>query len=76
MEQNFSVILLLQTLSSSLIICLVGLQVSNSGVTDANKSLKYLSYLIMALSQLLLFCFPGDELIYQVIQTFEYICTV
>ncbi|XP_047370314.1 odorant receptor 13a-like [Vespa velutina] len=65
MEKNFSLILFLQTISSSLIICLVGIQVSNSGLTDGTKSMKYFSYLIMALSQLLLFCFPGDQLIYQ-----------
>ncbi|KAI4487090.1 hypothetical protein M0802_012044 [Mischocyttarus mexicanus] len=65
MENNFNLMLLLQTISSSLIICLVGLQVSISGLTDGTKSMKYFSYLVMALFQLLLFCFPGDQLIYQ-----------
>ncbi|XP_015183021.1 PREDICTED: odorant receptor 49b-like [Polistes dominula] len=65
MENNFSLMLLLQTISSSLIICLVGVQVSIGGLTDSTKSMKYFSYLIMALSQLLLFCFPGDQLIYE-----------
>ncbi|KAI4484766.1 hypothetical protein M0804_007332 [Polistes exclamans] len=65
MENNFSLMLLLQTVSSSLIICLVGVQVSISGLTDSTKLMKYFSYLIMALSQLLLFCFPGDQLIYE-----------
>ncbi|XP_014616985.1 PREDICTED: LOW QUALITY PROTEIN: uncharacterized protein LOC106794079 [Polistes canadensis] len=78
MENNFSLMLLLQTVSSSLIICLVGVQVSIvsikklnilSGLTDSTKLMKYFSYLIMALSQLLLFCFPGDQLIYEVIKS-------
>ncbi|KAK2579408.1 hypothetical protein KPH14_003266 [Odynerus spinipes] len=69
MEKNFSLILLLQTISSTMIICLVGMQVSTSGLTDSTKLMKYFSYLIMALSQLLLFCFPGDELIYQILST-------
>ncbi|XP_035727344.1 odorant receptor 13a-like [Vespa mandarinia] len=37
MEKNFSLILFLQTISSSLIICLVGIQVSNVSIKKINK---------------------------------------
>jgi len=66
METVFSPMLFLQTLASSLIICLVGLQVATANMSTISKSIKYISYLIMALSQLLLFCIPGDALIYEV----------
>lgn len=68
METVFSPMLFLQTLASSLIICLVGLQIATSSITanTISKSVKYISYLIMALFQLLLFCIPGDDLIYEV----------
>lgn len=68
METIFSPMLFLQTLASSLIICLVGFQIATTNTTAStiSKSLKYMSYLIMALSQLLLFCIPGDALIYEV----------
>ncbi|XP_077272939.1 odorant receptor 13a-like [Temnothorax americanus] len=67
METVFSPMLFLQTLASSLIICLVGFQVASAGITAniISKSVKYVSYLIMALFQLLLFCMPGDALIYE-----------
>ncbi|TGZ48347.1 Odorant receptor [Temnothorax longispinosus] len=67
METVFSPMLFLQTLASSLIICLVGFQVASAGITVniISKSVKYVSYLIMALFQLLLFCMPGDALIYE-----------
>jgi len=69
METVFSPMLFLQTLASSLIICLVGFQIATANVTAdiIGKSIKYISYLIMALFQLLLFCIPGDALIYEVI---------
>lgn len=67
MEKIFSPMLFLQTLASSLIICLVGLQIATANTTFIiSKSIKYVSYLIMALFQLLLFCIPGDALIYEV----------
>lgn len=68
METIFSPMLFLQTLASSLIICLVGLQIATANITTSiiSKSIKYISYLIMALFQLLLFCIPGDALIYEV----------
>jgi len=86
METVFSPMLFLQTLASSLIICLVGFQIATANVTAGiiGKSIKYISYLIMALFQLLLFCIPGDALIYEVInniniplkiQTYIYIYT-
>ncbi|KAL6440851.1 hypothetical protein ACFW04_003343 [Cataglyphis niger] len=67
METIFSPMLFLQTLASSLIICLVGLQIATANITASiiSKSIKYISYLIMALFQLLLFCIPGDALIYE-----------
>jgi len=59
--------LFLQTLASSLIICLVGLQIATANTAIIiSKTIKYISYLIMALFQLLLFCIPGDALIYEV----------
>ncbi|XP_078035686.1 odorant receptor 13a-like [Augochlora pura] len=64
MEQNFHLMLLLQTLTSSLIFCFVGLQVSTT-LMDQSKLMKYGSHLIMAVFQLLLFCLPGDMLISQ-----------
>ncbi|KAG7210318.1 hypothetical protein KM043_011858 [Ampulex compressa] len=64
MEKNFNPILLLQVLASSLIICLVGLQVTTT-LENQSKLIQYFSYLLMALFQLLLFCFPGDLLIQQ-----------
>lgn len=68
METIFSPMLFLQTVASSLIICLVGLQIATANITAniISKSVKYISYLIMALFQLLLFCIPGDALIYEV----------
>ncbi|GAB1862430.1 Odorant receptor [Camponotus japonicus] len=66
MEKIFSPMLFLQTLASSLIICLVGFQIATANTTIIiSKSIKYVSYLIMALFQLLLFCIPGDALIYE-----------
>ncbi|KYM76819.1 Putative odorant receptor 13a [Atta colombica] len=67
METVFSPMLFLQTLASSLIICLVGFQIATANITAStiSKSIKYISYLIMALFQLLLFCIPGDALIYE-----------
>nr|QHN69101.1 odorant receptor 15 [Sirex noctilio] len=64
MEKAFSPIMLLQVFASNLIICLVGLQVSTT-LTDRYKLIQYSSYLLMALFQLLLFCWPGDNLIVQ-----------
>lgn len=68
METIFSPMLFLQTLASSLIICLVGFQIATANITTSiiSKSIKYMTYLIMALFQLLLFCIPGDALIYEV----------
>ncbi|CAK9833675.1 Odorant receptor 13a [Anthophora retusa] len=64
MEKNFHLMLLLQTMSSSLIICSVGFQVLTT-ITEQSKVIKFASHLIVALFQLLLFCFPGDMLIRQ-----------
>ncbi|XP_076381187.1 odorant receptor 13a-like [Megalopta genalis] len=64
MEKNFHLMLLLQTLASSLIFCFVGLQVSTT-LMDQSKLMRYGSHLIMAVFQLLLFCLPGDMLISQ-----------
>ncbi|XP_076182252.1 odorant receptor 13a-like [Ptiloglossa arizonensis] len=64
MEKNFHLMLLLQTMTSSLIICFVGFQVSTT-LMEESKLIKYFSHLMMALFQLLLFCFPGDILISQ-----------
>ncbi|XP_034947666.1 odorant receptor 13a-like [Chelonus insularis] len=61
-EETFNSIILLQVLASSLIICLVGFQV-NSRMSQSDKLMEYLSYLLMALFQLILFCWPGDKLI-------------
>lgn len=68
METVFSPMLFLQTVASSLIICLVGFQVATANITAniISKMIKYISYLLMALFQLLLFCIPGDALIYEV----------
>lgn len=68
METVFSPMLFLQTVASSLIICLVGFQVATANITTniISKMIKYISYLLMALFQLLLFCIPGDALIYEV----------
>ncbi|XP_046425370.1 odorant receptor 13a-like isoform X1 [Neodiprion fabricii] len=63
-DHLFSPIMLCQVLASNLIICLVGLQVTLTP-TDRSKGAKYFSYLMMALFQLILFCFPGDGLISQ-----------
>ncbi|XP_046746066.1 odorant receptor 13a-like [Diprion similis] len=63
-DRLFNPIMLCQVLASNLIICLVGLQVT-SAPTDRSKGAKYFSYLMMALFQLILFCFPGDGLISQ-----------
>ncbi|KAH0950410.1 OrUA3 [Eciton burchellii] len=65
MEAIFSQMLFLQMLASSLIICLVGFQVAGTNITAnvVSKLIKYISYLLMALFQLLLFCIPGDALI-------------
>ncbi|KAF3054293.1 Odorant receptor 110 [Nylanderia fulva] len=67
METIFSSMLFLQTLASSLIMCLVGFQIATANITAStiSKFVKYISYLIMALFQLLLFCIPGDALIYE-----------
>ncbi|XP_076654503.1 odorant receptor 13a-like [Halictus rubicundus] len=64
MEKNFHLMLLMQTMASSLILCFVALQVSTT-LMDHSKVMKYASHLMMALFQLLLFCFPGDILISQ-----------
>ncbi|XP_076230127.1 odorant receptor 22c-like isoform X2 [Nomia melanderi] len=64
MEKNFNVMLFLQTVASSLILCFVGLQVSIT-LLDQSKLIKFGSHLIVAFFQLLLFCFPGDILISQ-----------
>jgi hypothetical protein len=68
MEAIFSQMLFLQMLASSLIICLVGFQVADTNITAnvVSKLIKYISYLLMALFQLLLFCIPGDALINEV----------
>ncbi|KAF7998405.1 hypothetical protein HCN44_009803 [Aphidius gifuensis] len=58
-ENIFSPMMLVQVIASSIIICLVGFQVNS--VCDGLA--EYLSYLLMALFQLLIFCWPGDELI-------------
>ncbi|XP_053981118.1 odorant receptor 13a-like [Hylaeus volcanicus] len=62
MEKNFHLILFLQTMASSLIICFVGFQVSVA-LMEKSKLIRYFSHFTMALFQLLLFCFPGDILI-------------
>ncbi|THK33091.1 odorant receptor 13a [Diachasma alloeum] len=62
LEFLFNPLMFLQVFASSLIICLVGFQ-AQSGKLD--KFPQYCSYLMMALFQLLLFCWPGDELITQ-----------
>ncbi|XP_063984830.1 odorant receptor 13a-like isoform X2 [Diachasmimorpha longicaudata] len=62
LEFLFNPVMFLQVFASSLIICLVGFQ-AQSGQVD--KFPQYCSYLMMALFQLLLFCWPGDELITQ-----------
>ncbi|KOC68700.1 Putative odorant receptor 13a, partial [Habropoda laboriosa] len=64
MEKNFHLMLLLQTMTSSLMICFVGFQVSTT-LTEQSKVIKFASHLIVTLFQLLLFCFPGDMLIRQ-----------
>ncbi|XP_076632768.1 odorant receptor 13a-like [Colletes latitarsis] len=62
MEKNFHIMLFLQTLASSLIICFVGFQISTT-LLVRSKVIRYFSHLMMALFQLILFCFPGDILI-------------
>ncbi|XP_028046699.2 odorant receptor 13a [Monomorium pharaonis] len=78
METVFSPMLFLQTLASSLIICLVGLQIATANITAGiiSKSIKYISYLIMALFQLLLFCIPGDDLIYESSMIYKTVYTI
>ncbi|XP_011640361.2 odorant receptor 13a-like [Pogonomyrmex barbatus] len=78
METIFSPMLFLQTLASSLIICLVGLQIASTNITAStiSKSIKYISYLIMALFQLLLFCIPGDALIYESSMIYKSVYTI
>lgn len=68
METIFSPMLFLQTLASSIILCLVVFQVADANITAnvMSKMIKYVSYLLMALFQLLLFCIPGDALIDEV----------
>jgi len=68
MEAIFSPMLFLQMVTSSLIICLVGFQVAGANITAdvISKLIKYISYLLVALFQLLLFCIPGDALIDEV----------
>nr|AZQ24926.1 odorant receptor [Aphidius gifuensis] len=61
-ENIFSPMMLVQVIASSIIICLVGFQV-NSTFSEGDGLAEYLSYLLMALFQLLIFCWPGDELI-------------
>lgn len=62
MEKNFHLILFLQAMISSLLICFVGFQVSAT-LMEQSKMIKFASHLIVAFFQLLLFCFPGDMLI-------------
>ncbi|KYN10084.1 Putative odorant receptor 13a [Trachymyrmex cornetzi] len=78
METVFSPMLFLQTLASSLIICLVGFQIATANITAStiSKSIKYISYLIMALFQLLLFCIPGDALIYESSMIYKTVYTI
>ncbi|XP_018404157.1 PREDICTED: odorant receptor 13a-like [Cyphomyrmex costatus] len=78
METIFSPMLFLQTLASSLIICLVGFQIATANITAStiSKSIKYISYLIMALFQLLLFCIPGDALIYESSMIYKTVYTI
>ncbi|XP_011699802.1 PREDICTED: odorant receptor 13a-like [Wasmannia auropunctata] len=78
METVFSPMLFLQTLASSLIMCLVGLQIATANITgnEISKSIKYISYLIMALFQLLLFCIPGDALIYESSMIYKTVYTI
>ncbi|KZC05825.1 Putative odorant receptor 13a [Dufourea novaeangliae] len=64
MQKNFHSLLFVQTMASSIIICFIGLQVSMT-LMDQSNLMKYASHLMMALFQLLLFCFPGDMLISQ-----------
>ncbi|XP_076235029.1 odorant receptor 13a-like [Calliopsis andreniformis] len=64
MEKNFHLMLFLQTVASSLIICFIGFQVSTT-LMEHSKVVKFSSHLMMAVFQLLLFCFPGDVLISQ-----------
>ncbi|XP_033177111.1 odorant receptor 13a-like isoform X3 [Bombus vosnesenskii] len=65
MEKNFHLILFLQAMISSLLICFVGFQVSAT-LMEQSKMIKFASHLIVAFFQLLLFCFPGDMLIQEV----------
>ncbi|XP_011875239.1 PREDICTED: odorant receptor 13a-like isoform X2 [Vollenhovia emeryi] len=78
METVFSPMLFLQTLASSLIICLVGLQIATANITASiiSKSVKYISYLGMALFQLLLFCMPGDALIHESSMIYKTVYTI
>ncbi|XP_043511546.1 odorant receptor 13a-like [Frieseomelitta varia] len=64
MEKNFHLMLFLQAMTSSLLICFVGFQVSAT-LMEQSKMIKFASHLIVALFQLLLFCFPGDMLMQQ-----------
>ncbi|XP_043785588.1 odorant receptor 13a-like [Apis laboriosa] len=64
MEKNFHLMLFLQAIISSLIICFVGFQISIA-LTEQSKFLESFSHLIVSLFQLLLFCFPGDILMRQ-----------
>ncbi|XP_043279602.1 odorant receptor 13a-like [Venturia canescens] len=62
-EKAFNLILFLQVFASSLLICLVGFQLSTT-TANAYKLAEYFSYLLMAMFQMLLFCWPGDKIIY------------
>ncbi|XP_011304532.1 odorant receptor 13a-like [Fopius arisanus] len=62
LEVLFNPLMFLQVFASTLIICLVGFQ-AQTGKVD--KFPQYCSYMMVALFQLLLFCWPGDKLITQ-----------
>nr|XP_012139624.1 PREDICTED: odorant receptor 13a-like isoform X1 [Megachile rotundata] len=64
MEKNFHLMLFLQSMTSSILICFVGFQVSTA-LSEISKLFKSFAHLLVALFQLLLFCFPGDILIRQ-----------
>ncbi|XP_053598892.1 odorant receptor 13a-like [Microplitis demolitor] len=72
LEYAFNPLMLFQVIASSIIICLVGFQVNTTLKHDnKDKLVEYICYLMMALFQLLLFCWPGDKLINDSLRTNE-----
>nr|CAD7410863.1 unnamed protein product [Timema poppensis] len=60
-ESVFGTVILMQFLSSTLIICFVGFQLVEAS-SELNTLLKSVLYMILALIQLFMYCYYGDNL--------------